>query len=435
MRLFARLLLLTYFYHVQLAMGQQPAQFGMKEVQDYAIRNNLEIQSLKYAVEAEKAKSQRAQTPFWPTLGIAGGGTFDTEATKTPVSPTFYGYATYNVFNGFQDRLNLNLSEKNVFVKQAQLDTLVFKTQLDVEKQFQLVITKKAALEVVQKALTLNQKNQDLVRRRSQMGAQSVVDVMEFSQKDASIRSELLGLEQDLEEAKIELGRMIGGDLGQKLVPTGTIEHRHLAVNPPELISQLAQTSKSLKARSTELQLAQIEKDKWRSQWMPRVDFELRVDAPLPANETTETQSISGSRALLTGLVKFDLFRGFDSFAERTELNARYYAAESTLRSEVVGAIANAERLFKKLQAIERRVDVESQNSERAEKYYNAVYAEYQRGFKNSADVAAAAENLLDAQLREVNFRYDFVSNRIELETLLGRSVETKIHDFKLDKR
>ena len=73
------------------------------------------------------------------------------------------------------------------------------------------------------------------------------------------------------------------------------------------------------------------------------------------------------------------------------------------------------------------RVHLEAENEARTKKYYKFVFSEYRRGVKNSADVKSAASGLFETSLRKEQFKFEFLSRRLELERALGGPVEYQV--------
>ena len=87
------------------------------------------------------------------------------------------------------------------------------------------------------------------------------------------------------------------------------------------------------------------------------------------------------------------------------------------------------EESFRELKSIEKRVDLELGNKVVSEKYYQAVLQEYKRGFKNSADLSEASDRLFEAKSRQINFKFEFLKQRLAFEKSYGAPIKVVVVD------
>ena len=76
--------------------------------------------------------------------------------------------------------------------------------------------------------------------------------------------------------------------------------------------------------------------------------------------------------------------------------------------------------LVSRLKSLEKRQILEENTSEKADKYLQMTNAEYGRGTKSSADLAAAFELVLAVHLRNLEFRKEWCRTKFGIQTLTG---------------
>jgi len=85
---------------------------------------------------------------------------------------------------------------------------------------------------------------------------------------------------------------------------------------------------------------------------------------------------------------------------------------------------AQIETAYARLKAVQDRVDLETDNKIKAQKFFDTVAGEYKRGVKNSNDMRSASQTLLQVILRDIQYRADFFEQKALLEKALGGEVK-----------
>lgn len=405
------------------AYGANSARVSLEDAKRFAIENNFEVRALRRRLEEVSAQSSRTNVPFFPKVGIAGG--VDSQMTQkgNDAAPLGYLYGTYNVFSGFEDTYRsraagIETEKASIRLKQGEL-----RVGLEVERQFHLHLFKKRSIEIKTQALELNEIHKGMARQRRGTGLGSEADVMEFDLRDALLRSDLAMLDQELEESRVNLRKLLGEEVGSGIEPVGSLQHRHLKGALADYIKRIPSESEIVTVASRDLAVAETESKIWRSRWLPRVELDVKAGY-LPLDSRPQSGGVAVSGQLLA---KFDLFTGFDALWERKEREAKRVRSEFELKQGLLNAASQVETAFRKIKAIESRVHFEEQNQHRAKRYYDAVLSEYRRGVKNSADIKVAAEMLFDSTLRWEGYKYEFLNQQVELERVLGGRVEAEV--------
>lgn len=402
---------------------EEMKKVGLEDAKSYAIKHNFEVLALRRAVEEAEAGVGRARSKFFPTLGVAGGGDTVFSSTETEGAPVGYLYSNFNLFNGFEDMYRSNMASIEVEKANAKLSRAEFRVGLDVEKTFHLYLFKKRSMDLKRDAIKTNESHKKMAAQKRASGMASDSDIMEFDLKDALLKSDLLLLEQELEEARTSLKKLLGEEIGSKIEPVGNLQHQHLKGQLMDHIRKIKTDSEAVVVATKELAIASLETKAARSRWLPKLDLEI-VAGYLP----WDLRTVAGGTSMVGGklIAKFDLFTGFDTVYERREQAAKELRLENQLKGAILNAISETENAYRKISTIQARVDLEEQNEQRAKKYYASIISEYRRGIKNSADLRVAADGIYEASLKGEGFKYEFLSQRIELERALGGAVPTE---------
>jgi len=396
---------------------------SLDEAKKFAIEHNHDVHALRRGVEEARSKAGRARSHFFPTLGIAGGADTQITSTGKQAVPVGYLYGNYNLFSGFEDTYRLQIANLEVDKSEIKVKRAEFRVGLEVERIFHLYLFKKGAIELRKEGLALNESHRKIALQRKASGISSETDVMEFDLRDSLLRSDLLLIEQELEEARSNLKRLLGEEVGSKIEPIGKLQHQHINGTLNDYVKRIKDESEPVLIASKDVASTTIESKIGRSRWLPVLDLHLHAGyVPLDERPARGDAAVAA-----TVLAKWDLFSGFDSLWERRELEAKRGKAEHELKDALLNGMVDMEVSFRKIRTIQSRVDLEEKNAERSEKYYKSVLSEYRRGVKNSADLKAAAEQLYEARLRGEEYKFQFLNERIALEKALGGPVETEV--------
>ena len=406
---------------IQASAGEK---ITLEQAKQYAIKKNYHLEGLRNHRSALEAQSDLTGTKFLPKLGLVGGVNSYGEVAKE-VGPVGYAYLNYNLFNGYRDQINSDLAKVEVEKADLVLSKEEFKIGLDVEEAFHTYVYFNDLIEMQNSALNMNSNHKSLVKKTKKAGLSSATDVMEFKLKDAILRSDLELVKQNLEETRISLRKLLGEEVGSKVTPAGAIQHQHLNGTLMSYLDRIKSSSFPVKMAALDLKGTNTKSEIWRSSWLPSIDLEVQA-GQLPIEARDEKREFNVN-FLLTA--NFELFSGFESRYEKRKQYSLLARDESRLKDRILYSISEMEKSFRRLKTIERRVDLEEHNVDRSKDYYEGVKKEYLRGYKNSADLASAAERYIESKKRKIEFMYDFLMEKIKLERSLGAKVDVEIID------
>jgi outer membrane protein TolC len=406
------------------AAQESPQKVTLEDAKKYAISHNFEVISLRRALDEAEAKEARSRSPYFPKLGVAGGADNQLIATGNVTAAIAYVYFDYNLFNGFSDLYKNQIASQEKEKAQIKLKRSEFRVGLEVERTFHLYVFKKSVIKLKEEALKWNEIHKKMAAQKKRAGLSSDSDVMEFDLKDAVLRSDLLLLNQELEEARTQLKKLLGEEIGSKIEPIGSLQHQHLKGNLNNLVKRIKNESEVVVTTAKDLSIANLESKVTTSKWLPKLDLEVSGGfLPWDLRQVPAGQAMIGGKLVL----KYDIFSGFDNYYGQNEAEAKKLKLEAQLKDAILSAMVDTENAFRKIRTIQERVDLEEENEERAQKYYKSVMSEYKRGVKNSADLRVAADGLFEVSLKRESYKYEFLNSRIDLEKALGGPVEVEL--------
>ncbi len=407
---------LLLFFSESLLAEVPHEKIDLDTAKKYAITHNYGITALRHEVDEIKSRGERTKSPFLPRLGVAGGVEAQNSTEQSEAAPVAYAYGSYNLFNGYRDSYKKEISRDELEKAQFNLSTGEFLVGLEVEEVFHAYLFKRDLIELKDNEISLNDIHQKLIHQTMMRGAISETDVMEFQLKDSKLKSELVALKQELEDARSNLKRLLGEEIGGNIQPVGNLQHQHIKGSLMDALANIQTSSQSVKSKAIDLSIAKTESKIANARWLPEINLEARAGY-LNLGERTSDNTPQTSIALVA---KMDLYTGGDAHWESREKLANSLKVESQLKDEINDSIRKVEVGYRNIKAIEMRADLERDNASFAKRYYKSVLAEYKRGAKNSSDLSNASDKLSEAQARKLALEFEFIRERIAVEKNVG---------------
>lgn len=408
--------------------AQSEMKLGLEEAKKYAVAHNYGIIALRHEMEQLQKKHAKNGAAFLPKIGAAAGGETQITSSGSEAGTVAYLYGSYNLFNRYQDTNSREISKFELDQATIKLNAAEFAVKLDVEEVFHTYLYKKNLIELKDDEIELNLKHQDFVRRTKQKGLASETDIMEFQLADSSLRSDLVALKQELEDARSNLKRLLGDEIGGNITPIGTLQHQHVKGSLMDVLNKVQAHAAPVKGKALDVSIARVEQKTSENKWLPQIDFEVKSGFLPQDRGMSADRSIQTSFALVA---KMDLYTGGEIHWEKQEKAENTLKREAELKDEINLTIRKIEMGYRNLKVIENRADLEKDNISFAERYYNSVLSEYTRGFKNSPDLASATEKLSTAKARTLNLEYEFIKQRLDIERSLGAPLEIEVVSIK----
>ena len=360
-----------------------------------------------------------------PKIGVATG--LENNPAVSPHSERLaYGYATWNIFNGFADRRATQMVSIEVSRAELELASAKFSLALEVEARFFKILGAQKSLSEWMQASALNASALKDVRMRRGSGMASEGDFVAFEVRQSRIESELADAKSAVELEKAALNRLLGHEIGQAITFNGQIPRLEMNEAAEQVIANAHEKCFALKQSAIDVAKSDVETAKWQSGVLPRVDFEAR-NGWLPLGERPTT--LAGKDSPATYLVmtaKMDLFSGLSTINERRAAIARKTQSDEKLREASADLLSQVEQHLRKILLMEKRLSAEAENVRKTTKYKEATSREYRAGVKTGLDYAAAIDMAVESRRRYVDSLLTWHDERFGLENTIGRRVAVR---------
>ena len=353
---------------------------------------------------------------LFPTIGIEGGyQKFDSDSQN--ISGTFA-----NIFGEYKFDLGgsqyfqykaASLESKLALTKKDQSQKLI---EWSIETKFSHALYLQESVLLYQTALDQNKAFAQLAQKKKASGLASEADVIEFDLHEALLRSDLEDIKSQFSEAMNNLRAALGRESMDGIELQGSLEHFHISDTLEVLKSRLKSSNYKFQLATLESEKAAHLKSASYSGFLP----ELLVRATYGRRGMDEP---AGPEETVFVIARWELFSGLRDLGAYHQAVAVSERAQLESQQAVLNLSAELGTEYKKFLALQNRVDLESQNKQRAKKYLNTVMNEYRRGVKNSADLKAASTQLLETSLRDLKYRFEGIRQKEVLQSLVGDSI------------
>lgn len=386
----------------------------LKEAAD----QNLEIQEAAAQFKSSVLEKNSKSGPLLPQLSIEGGPLTTSFETEKNSGTALYGKAEWNLYRGGKDSGELEKLKIVSQLEQKRLDFVRSKISREISRVYYELLFLLESSDLKRKAIEMNQDQMKLGKLKKSSGFTSGADVIEFELRDATLNSDLKMLTQEISEKSRELSIL----LGRKDSKTPLIVKGHLTrdssinLNRDSLIAQLRTSNFDIAEAQAEIQISEMDKQIAKSGFLPSVDLEATY-GKLANEERVYAGNDNYSVALK---VSVPLFSGLETLNQTRSARAKVVAKTATASRKNLSTLAEAENLFSRLGTLNDRLNLEEKNLSKSEEYYKITLGEYRRGVKNSPDMVGASERLVDARIRNLEYRKDYYLTKLKIYELVS---------------
>lgn len=248
-------------------------KISLDEIKKFALLNNFGVKAINEEIIEAKAQTIQKRSVFYPILSLNAGPEFLMQENQLGSQIQTLGYLSgqWNVFHGTQDRITLEISELNE--KNLENNRSRIQFELELENLFYQVLYKVAKIKYNQESLELNQNHKKLIQQKKASGLASPADIMEFELRDSLLQSEISSIEQEKEEAKLGLIRLLWPSLETSFEPIGELPYLQVQKPLSDFLKQINSTSGSVKSSAFNLSIGLLGLNQTRYGWLPNIDF------------------------------------------------------------------------------------------------------------------------------------------------------------------
>ncbi|MFN3696716.1 MAG: TolC family protein [Pseudobdellovibrio sp.] len=376
---------------------------------DYETKQNL---IYKEYVETHLNKMKSA---FYPKFGIESRYEHFNSTSNSEYGSTANAYLEWNLFNGFRDRLKLNLLRTDV----GQADYRIKRSEINFKGNLLALYSRGQALQNIITAyaniLETNNRYISGIKSRKKSGLVTESQLIEFELFNDQLRNELSAYQAEQAVLLDEI-KNISGIIGVRDFSSD--------LSPQPLKLKIDDLDKILGHELSQQRDLIVDLEKTHQELMNTklVNYPI-IDLRISNGREGLRETTSNNETSLSIVAKWEFFSGFESLNEY-RMNSiklkqgqmRLDLERNQLKNQVIGLIKNIENIIMRLQ-------FEKSIRQKNERYFKLITDEYRRGTKSSSDLKSAIELMLENQVKINTLKSDYYRSIYLLERIIGQSV------------
>ncbi len=370
---------------------------------------------------------------FLPTLSTVANVSYTSNNTKQVffsgdersgigAGTTRYNFGaqlSWTAFDGFRmyatrDRLDFEEQRSKAFTQSAMQDLAT-----QIQSAYYTIVRIIQQVDIVEESIELNLSLRELAQNKVRIGTGTSLDVLQTTTRLNADSSALLNLQDQIQQAKLSLNRLMGREPNVPFSLPGNI--------PPVVLPQLEELTQQAVAQNYQLKLLNFDEQialtqikEARSSLFPTINVNIDYDYQFSRAEVGfllsnrsfgPTFGLSATYDIFTGRSVRKDIASAELFKENTILAKKNLRED--IKSEMAIAFQNYQALLR-LQALEERnLDTATTNTELARQLYSSG-----RATNFEVREAILAETQIKDRLSEVRFQLKLAE--IQIKSLAG---------------
>ena len=465
--------ILLFLLLVGMQVAAQEKKWTLRECVDYAVTNNISIQSSALDLKNAAINKKDAFGAFLPSVNASASHSWNIGLNQNITTGLLQNQTTQftsaglnvgvDIYNGLKNQLQLRKSNLVIIASQYQLTKMQEDIALNVANAYLQILFNKENLKVQQQQKTYNLSQLDRTKQLVDAGVVPKGDLLDIKATAASDTQRVIAAQNALLISKLSLAQLLrlddfkNFDIDESQVPA--LNEEILMQSSESIVQKAKETRTELKIAASNVQLAEKDIAIAKAAYQPtisgfysfstRAAYSDRVVGVVPnaANPTSTIGYVDGTNQLvlepnfspvLSGpLPVFDQFSNNKGQNFGVQLNVPIFNGLAT-RNNVERSKVALERA--KLNQSQQELDVErnvftaytdanaaKESFEAAEITLNARklsfdYAKdrYEVGLMNVFDFNQAQTLLINAQSEVLRTKYDYLFRTKILEFYFG---------------
>ena len=416
---------------------QAPLQVTLQE----AVRRALEVQPAIVQARGDQRNagaSQLAATgAFLPTITASGSSNLSSTNRYNPSTgqiinaPSNTSYSgtlglTLNLFDGFQRLASKRVASANEDAADAGFVNQRYQVTATTAAVFFTALADEELVRVAQAQVDRAKEELQISVNKFRAGAATRSDTLTSTVDLGSARLTLLQAQANLATAQASLGRQVGVDQLVRAVPDtafpplpDTTALRAQALESAPVVAQA-----EAKARASRAQAGIARAEYWPALSLSYSNGYTGLDSlgRLGVTPWSTTQNYLNNWALRFTL-SWTLFNGFSREADQVSASVLRDVAEATAADTRRGMNAQVTQQLAALFTAKAQIDIAGADVAAATEAARVQQERYRLGAGTLLDLLTAQANLTQAQVTEVQARYNYLIARAQLEALVGHSL------------
>jgi outer membrane protein TolC len=328
--------------------------------------------------------------------------------------------STLEIWDGFRRSNDLKSARANNDAAEAGLRDASFQQALTTTNQFFDALAARKLVEVRQASLRRAEEQHKISVAKLQAGAATRSDSLRSFVGVGTAQLQLVNQMSTLATAEANLGRLIG-ESGRVEATDDSAFYRLLAtVDTAALRAEALSASPTVISSEANVRAADASYKSAKSPYWPSLN--LTANGSLAGNSERNNYAMLSNRSISLG-VQWQLFNRFtrEQNVETQAVNADIARANYEEARRAVQA--NITQRTTELEAARLRIEITQRSLEAAREDLRVQQERYRLGVSTILDVLTTTEALTQAEVDQVNSRFDYLRAKAAIEAIIGRSL------------
>lgn len=458
---------------VGVQLSAQEKKWTLRECIDYAIKNNISVQTSELDIKNAAINKKDALGAFLPTVNASASHSWNIGLNQNITTGLLQNQTTQftsaglnvgvDIYNGLKNQLQLRKSNLAIIASQYQLAKMQEDIALNVANAFLQILFNKENLKVQQQQKEYNLSQLDKIKQLVDAGVVPKGDLLDIKATAASDTQKVLAAENALLISKLSLAQLLRldefktFDIDENQIPELNEE---ILLQSSEAIAQKAKESRTeLKIAQTNVELAKKDVSIARAAYQPTISgfysFSTRAAysdrvvgaIPDPDNPTSAIGYVDGTNQLVlqpnykpilgSPLPVFDQFSNnkgqnfgvqlsvpiFNGFITRNNVERSKVALERAklnLGQQELDVERNVFTAYTDANAARESFEAAKTTLEARQLSFGYAKDRYEVGLMNVFDFNQAQTSLVNAESEVLRTKYDYLFRLKILEFYFG---------------
>lgn len=458
---------------VGVQLSAQEKKWTLRECIDYAIKNNISVQTSELDIKNAAINKKDALGAFLPTVNANASHSWNIGLNQNITTGLLQNQTTQftsaglnvgvDIYNGLKNQLQLRKSNLAIIASQYQLAKMQEDIALNVANAFLQILFNKENLKVQQQQKEYNLSQLDKIKQLVDAGVVPKGDLLDIKATAASDTQKVLAAENALLISKLSLAQLLRldefktFDIDENQIPELNEE---ILLQSSEAIAQKAKESRTeLKIAQTNVELAKKDVSIARAAYQPTISgfysFSTRAAysdrvvgaIPDPDNPTSAIGYVDGTNQLVlqpnykpilgSPLPVFDQFSNnkgqnfgvqlsvpiFNGFITRNNVERSKVALERAklnLGQQELDVERNVFTAYTDANAARESFEAAKTTLEARQLSFGYAKDRYEVGLMNVFDFNQAQTSLVNAESEVLRTKYDYLFRLKILEFYFG---------------
>ena len=413
-------MLLGVLFQVQAQVQNQTLELSLEDAMRIALENNHQIQVSKLQNLANQKDVHVGKTGLLPTIDAVAGGNYSNSKTDVTFAgsippldgadATTKGYnaglqVSYMLFDGLGTFNSYKKLKAAGEISGIQSKISIEGTILQLIANYFEVVRNQDLLEVYNESLKISKERLSKVENNFKYGAAAKIEVLNAQVDYNNDYSNQLNQQQNLASSKRQLNYFLARDLNTEFEVEKEFEVGELA-NKDSLKALVISNNSSLVLSQLNVNSAEIDKKLALSQFAPKIS--MNASYGLNYSENSASIMLKSSSLGFTGALSlsWNLFKGMSHKKELEKSKLLIEASEGKKKEAELALEREFLDLYERLQVNIELLNLEKKNIQTAEVNLKRSKELYFNGTLNNVQFRQAQINLLIAQSKLNNLKF-----------------------------